>query len=96
MLLRLPDRKGAEVEYGCRQHRGSVALPDAVGEMVERADTIVTFARFRVGNSLALFQTSTLLTVFLGYKVFRERNILERLIGSLIMIAGAVLILLSK
>jgi drug/metabolite transporter (DMT)-like permease len=57
--------------------------------------TIFTFGAFRVGNSLALFQTSTLLTVFLGYKVFREPNILERLLGSCVMIAGAVLIMMS-
>jgi drug/metabolite transporter (DMT)-like permease len=31
----------------------------------------------------------------LGYRLFKERNILERLLGSIIMIAGAVLIVLQ-
>lgn len=58
--------------------------------------TILTFAGFQVGYALALFQTSTLLTVLLGHKLFNERHPLERLTGSLIMIAGALLIVLTR
>ena len=49
-----------------------------------------------VEYALALFQTSSLISVLLGYKVFKESNIVERLVGSLVMIAGAVLIIMAR
>ena len=58
--------------------------------------TIIVLGGFQVGYALALFQTSTLLSVFLGYKVFKEKNILERLTGSVVMVVGAVLIVLAR
>ncbi len=54
--------------------------------------TLLTFDKLQVGYSLALFQLSTLVSVFLGYRYFRERNIRRRLIGSVIMMGGATLI----
>jgi len=57
-----------------------------------QAATLLTFGKLQVGYSLALFQLSTLISVFLGYRYFAERNIRRRLIGSIIMVAGAVLI----
>ena len=54
--------------------------------------TLFTFTQLQVGYSLALFQLSTLLSVFFGYRYFHERNIQKRLLGSLIMVGGAVLI----
>jgi drug/metabolite transporter (DMT)-like permease len=54
--------------------------------------TLFTFDKLQVGYSLALFQLSTLLSVFFGYRYFQERNIQKRLLGSLIMVGGAVLI----
>jgi drug/metabolite transporter (DMT)-like permease len=54
--------------------------------------TLLTFGQLHVGYSLALFQLSTLISVFLGYRYFRERNIGKRLFGSLVMVAGAALI----
>ena len=44
------------------------------------------------GYALALFQLSTLVTVYLGHRYFAEGNIRRRLLGSLIMVTGAVLI----
>jgi drug/metabolite transporter (DMT)-like permease len=64
----------------------------AVTTGLMQAATLFTFGSLQVGYSLALFQLSTLLSVFLGYRYFRERNIRRRLLGSVIMIAGAVLI----
>jgi drug/metabolite transporter (DMT)-like permease len=58
--------------------------------------TVACLEGLQVGYALALFQTSTLLTVVLGWRVFRERNIAERLVGSVVMGAGAVLIVLSR
>jgi len=58
--------------------------------------TIVVLAGFQVGYALALFQTSTLISVFLGWRVFREGNIGERVVGSVVMVAGAVLIVVGR
>ncbi len=54
--------------------------------------TLYTFRALEVGYSLALFQTSTLLTVLFGYQFFQEQHIVRRLIGAIVMIAGAALI----
>ena len=54
--------------------------------------TLLTFERLQVGYSLALFQLSTLVTVYLGHRYFQERNIRRRLLGSLVMVIGAMLI----
>jgi drug/metabolite transporter (DMT)-like permease len=57
-----------------------------------QATTLLTFGKMPVGYSLALFQLSTLISVFLGHRYFAEHNIGRRLVGSIIMVAGAVLI----
>ena len=57
--------------------------------------TLVTFGKLQVGYSLALFQLSTLLSVLLGHRYFQERQVRKRLVGSLIMVTGAVLIVVS-
>jgi drug/metabolite transporter (DMT)-like permease len=57
--------------------------------------TVLTFGRFQVGYSLALFQLSTIVSVLLGHRYFQERNIRKRLGGSVVMAVGAVLIVMS-
>lgn len=64
----------------------------AVTTGLMQATTLVTFGALQVGYSLALFQLSTLVTVYLGHRYFAEGNIRRRLLGSLIMVTGAVLI----
>jgi drug/metabolite transporter (DMT)-like permease len=54
--------------------------------------TLLTFGVMQVGYSLALFQLSMLISVFLGHRYFQEQNIARRLFGSIVMIVGAVLI----
>jgi drug/metabolite transporter (DMT)-like permease len=56
--------------------------------------TLLTFRSLQVGYSLALFQLSTIVTVLLGRRYFSETNIGERLTGSIVMAAGAVVIVL--
>lgn len=56
--------------------------------------TLLTFGKLQVGYSLALFQLSTLISVYLGHRVFQESNIRRRLVGSLIMVTGAMLIVM--
>ena len=56
--------------------------------------TNAVFAGMDVGYALALFQLSAVVSVLLGWKVFRESGIVRKLIGSAIMIAGSVVIIL--
>jgi drug/metabolite transporter (DMT)-like permease len=58
--------------------------------------TLATLEWFQVGPALALFQTSALISVVLGYKVFQERHVLKRLLGSAVMACGAVLIIVGR
>lgn len=56
--------------------------------------TNYTFARIPVGYALSLFQLSAIVSVWLGYKIFSEHGIMKKLLGSVIMIAGSVIIIL--
>ncbi|HEY8751655.1 MAG TPA: EamA family transporter [Tepidisphaeraceae bacterium] len=58
--------------------------------------SLLTFNAMPVGNSLALFQTSTLVSVVLGHRFFNEGHFIERMIGSGIMVGGAVLIIVGR
>jgi len=76
-----------------RNHwRTYVRLAATTGVM--QLTSLLTFGKLQVGYSLALFQLSTLISVFLGYRYFQEGQIRKRLVGSLIMTAGAALIVL--
>ncbi len=56
--------------------------------------TNIVFEKLNVGLSLALFQLSGIVAVILGYKFFNEGQLLKKIIGSIIMIAGSCLILM--
>ncbi|MCQ2754965.1 MAG: DMT family transporter, partial [bacterium] len=56
--------------------------------------TNYVFSKLNVGLSLALFQLSTIVNLFLGYKIFKETDILKKFIGIVIMLIGSVLILM--
>ena len=58
--------------------------------------TLYTFGRLQVGPSLALFQLSALISVFLGYRYFQEQHIRRRLLGAAVMVAGAAMIVGGK
>src|SRR5574344_1421224 len=61
---------------------------------IMQLSTNYVFKFIDVGLSLALFQLSSLITLFLGYRYFNEKNIIKKLIGTLIMIFGSALILI--
>ena len=46
-----------------------------------------------VGSALALFQLSAIINLFLGYKIFKEGGMIRKLVGTLIMITGSIIIL---
>ncbi|MEB2775874.1 DMT family transporter [Algoriphagus sp. D3-2-R+10] len=58
--------------------------------------TNYVFENMDVGYALSLFQLSILVSVLLGYRVFREKDIRKKILGSVIMIAGSVIIILMK
>ena len=57
--------------------------------------TNFVFSKINVAYALALFQLSTLLSVFFGVNIFHEKGLKRKLLASLIMIIGAVIIILS-
>ena len=57
--------------------------------------TNFVFSKMNVGYALALFQLSTLLSVYLGTNIFKEKELKRKIIASLIMVCGAVVIILS-
>jgi drug/metabolite transporter (DMT)-like permease len=81
---------GREMDVARRGWRTYGALAITTGVM--QFCTIVSFGGLQVGAALALFQTSTLITVLLGWRVFKEKNVVERSAGSAVMIVGAVMI----
>lgn len=83
---------GQEVRRLGRHWRTYFWLAITTGIM--QAATLFTFGKMQVGYSLALFQLSTLVSVFLGHRYFAEHNIGRRLVGAVIMVAGAVLVVL--
>ena len=56
--------------------------------------TNYTLDHMPVGYALSLFQLSTIVSVLLGHRYFQERSIRRKLIGTAIMIAGSVIVIL--
>ena len=61
---------------------------------VMQFSTNILFKLINVSYALSLFQLSSVLSVVLGYKFFKEKNFIKKLIGSLIMVFGAIVIIL--
>lgn len=57
--------------------------------------TNYVFSKINVSYALALFQLSTIVSVFLGVNVFKEDGLTKKLIAASIMLIGAVIIILS-
>ncbi|HUY89566.1 MAG TPA: EamA family transporter [Pirellulales bacterium] len=63
---------------------------------VMQLSTIVALEQLKVGYALALFQTSSLVSVLLGRHFFQEQDFARRMGGSLVMVAGAMLIVAAR
>jgi len=48
-----------------------------------------------VAYALALFQLGMVMQVFIGYRVFNEKNILRKLLASIVMMVGSLLVLVA-
>ncbi len=57
--------------------------------------TNYVFSKMNVSCALALFQLSTLLSVFLGVNIFHEKELKRKIVASIIMIIGAIIIILQ-
>ena len=75
-----------------REKRTYLRLAITTGLM--QLATVLTFGTLQVGYSLALFQLSALISVFLGYRYFREEQMRMRIAGCLVMTAGAAMIVM--
>ena len=71
-----------------------VFLVICIGTM--QFSTNYAFDHMSVGYALSLFQLSTIISVLLGHRLFKEQDIRKKLIGSTIMVAGSVVIILFK
>lgn len=67
-----------------------LALAATTGLM--QISTVVVLGELPVGYALALFQTSALVSVLVGHRLFAEPNLRQRLIGSFVMVVGAALV----
>lgn len=56
--------------------------------------TNYVFEKMNVAYALALFQLSTILSVFLGVNIFKEKEFLRKILASIIMLIGATIIIL--
>ncbi len=90
VLLTLRSRWKEQIRVFSAYKGTYAALFVATGLM--QFSTNTAFGGMQVGYVLALFQTSALLNVLFGYQFFKEQNIVQKLIGAVIMVTGAVLI----
>lgn len=57
--------------------------------------TNYVFSKINVAYALALFQLSTVVSIFLGVNIFKESGLIKKLVASTIMIIGATIIILT-
>jgi drug/metabolite transporter (DMT)-like permease len=94
VILTLRSRWKEQIAVLSSQKGTYAALFISTGLM--QFSTNMAFGGTQVGYALALFQTSALLNVLFGYQFFKEKNIIQKLIGAAIMVTGAVLIVVFK
>jgi len=63
--------------------------------IIMQSTTNYVFTKMPVGTALALFQLSSLVSLYFGYKIFNEKNMHKKLAGTIIMILSAGIILIG-
>lgn len=81
-----------ESKIAAKQTLSYIGVMTAVG--LTQAMTYYVFAYMPVGYALALFQLSAVMSVFYGWLFFSEKQLLRKLIVSLVMVGGSVIIML--
>ena len=56
--------------------------------------TNYAFLKMNTAHALAIFQLSTILSVCLGVNIFKEKDFFKKIVASLIMIFGAIILIL--
>jgi drug/metabolite transporter (DMT)-like permease len=79
----------------CGENLGSIVLLATTTGLMQGA-TLFVLSTEPVAAALALFQLSSVLSVWLGHRLFAEPHVWRRLAGSLVMAAGAALIACSR
>ncbi len=70
--------------------------PLALLVFIMQFSTNFVFDKIPVASALSMFQLSNIVNVFIGWKLFNEKHLLKKLIGSIIMITGAIIIIFNK
>ena len=83
-----------QISRGVSNFPGLAALVLTTGVM--QFCTVIALAELQVGYALALFQTSSVVTVLLGWAWFGETDFRRRLAAASVMAAGAAVIVLAR
>ncbi|MBR1976844.1 EamA family transporter [bacterium] len=62
---------------------------------IMQISTNYVFEKIEVSLALALFQLSSIVSLIFGIVFFKEKNIKQKLIGTILMIIGAIIILIN-
>jgi hypothetical protein len=57
--------------------------------------TLVLLRKMLIAYALALFQLGMVIQALIGYKVFNEKDIGRKLLTSVVMMSGSVMVLLA-
>lgn len=90
----LCDRQSSKVNF-LRIAAQRDLLGIAASMIVMQGLTILVFQAMNVGYALALFQLGSLVSVYLGHRLFGEVDFYRRLLAASIMFVGAVVIVLA-
>lgn len=91
LIYRLDLKKEAR-KIGFGNIRNYSFLVVCIGMM--QFTTNYVFEHMAVGYALSLFQLSIIVSVLLGHRIFKEQDILKKLVGSAIMIIGSIVLIL--
>ena len=72
--------------------KGCLGVAICLGVM--QLSTNYVFQKMNVGFAMALFQLSSIVAIVMGYKMFGEKQLTKKILGTVIMITGSCLILL--
>lgn len=68
-------------------------FPLAVLVFLMQFSTNLVFSKIPAASALSLFQLSNIVNVFLGYKIFKEKNLIKKLAGAFILTIASFLII---
>ena len=94
LIYRLDLRTGFQDAFRMNHLSRYLLLILCIGTM--QFTTNYSFEHIPVGYALSLFQLSIILSILFGYRFFDEKDIGKKILGSLIMIGGSMLIILLK